>query len=68
MLHLISQVLGDPQVRKFVSGIAVHWYFDFLDVGGQKLSDTHYEFPDKFLLYTEASVSKSLFRALRSVD
>jgi hypothetical protein len=53
----MSQVLGDPLVRKLVSGIALHWYFDE-DNNLHKLPDIHNEFPDKFLLYTESSVSK----------
>ncbi|XP_014678234.1 PREDICTED: glucosylceramidase-like [Priapulus caudatus] len=46
-------VLSDPEAAKFVSGIAVHWYIDFL-VPVSILSDTHKEFPDTFILATEA--------------
>ncbi|XP_069690289.1 uncharacterized protein [Periplaneta americana] len=49
-------VLGNERAAQYVSGIAIHWYFDFQDPGGQKLSQTHYEFPNYFLLYTESSV------------
>ncbi|PSN49703.1 hypothetical protein C0J52_05335 [Blattella germanica] len=50
-----ESVLADPKVRNYVHGIAIHWYFDELDPNGSRLTQTHYEFPDKFLLYTEAS-------------
>lgn len=49
-------VMADPNVSKYISGIAIHWYFDFLDPTGGRLRATHNDFPDKFLLYTESSV------------
>ena len=55
---VLLQVMNDPQVREYVSGIAIHWYFDYLDPTGQRLRDTNSQFPDKFLLYTESSVGK----------
>ena len=38
---------------KYVSGVAVHWYADFI-VPPLPLLNTHNAMPDKFLLATEA--------------
>ncbi|XP_061163463.1 lysosomal acid glucosylceramidase-like isoform X2 [Saccostrea echinata] len=48
-----EQVFSSEEARKFVSGIAVHWYQDFV-APTLALSSTHKMFPDKFLLATEA--------------
>uniref|UniRef100_A0A4D5RNY4 Glucosylceramidase n=1 Tax=Ixodes scapularis TaxID=6945 RepID=A0A4D5RNY4_IXOSC len=46
-------VLGDPEAAKFVQGVAVHWYAnDYM--GPWVLDKTHNNFPDKFILATEA--------------
>ncbi|PSN37780.1 hypothetical protein C0J52_15853, partial [Blattella germanica] len=50
-------MLQDPKVRQFVSGIAVHWYTDWMSVSPPSLtSDTWGNFKDKFVLYTEACI------------
>jgi O-glycosyl hydrolase len=49
-----SQVLGDKKASQYVSGTAVHWYFDD-DYPSSRLTEVHDLFPDKFILYTEAS-------------
>ncbi|KAM7285332.1 lysosomal acid glucosylceramidase-like [Ixodes scapularis] len=47
------KVLGDPEAAKFVQGVAVHWYAnDYM--GPWVLDKTHNNFPDKFILATEA--------------
>ncbi|KAJ3647979.1 hypothetical protein Zmor_019820 [Zophobas morio] len=46
-------VLNDETTHKYVDGIAVHWYYDFL-LSPRLLTETHDSFPDKFLLATEA--------------
>ncbi|XP_075747631.1 lysosomal acid glucosylceramidase isoform X1 [Rhipicephalus microplus] len=46
-------VLGDPEAAKFVHGVAVHWYLDWL-IGPWVLDKVHEHFPDKFILATEA--------------
>lgn len=49
------QVFSDAGASKYVSGIGVHWYIDeYSPVVA--LDYTHFEFPDKFLLATEACV------------
>ena len=47
------EVFADERAMKYVSGIGVHWY---ADDGGLAfaLDQCHDEFPDKFILYTEA--------------
>ncbi|XP_056630143.1 lysosomal acid glucosylceramidase-like [Diorhabda sublineata] len=50
---LIEQLFSDEQVKKYVDGTAVHWYMDNL-INANVLNETHNEFPDKFILYTEA--------------
>lgn len=46
-------VLGDADAAKYVQGVAVHWYADE-GVGPWVLDKTHDNFPDKFILATEA--------------
>ncbi|CAK8681572.1 unnamed protein product [Clavelina lepadiformis] len=46
-------VFGDKEAEKYVSGVGVHWYWNWL-VGPTVLADTHNAFPDKFILATEA--------------
>uniref|UniRef100_H2YNM8 Glucosylceramidase n=1 Tax=Ciona savignyi TaxID=51511 RepID=H2YNM8_CIOSA len=46
-------VLADKEAAQYVSGIGVHWYWDWL-VGPYVLSDTHNKFPETFILATEA--------------
>lgn len=50
---IFLQVLSNPEAAKYVSGIGVHWYTDFL-VPVSILTDTHHMFPDRFILATEA--------------
>ncbi|KAJ8304057.1 hypothetical protein KUTeg_017640, partial [Tegillarca granosa] len=45
--------VGDATANKYVSGIAVHWYEDFI-APVISLTSTHEKFPDKFILATEA--------------
>lgn len=47
------KVLKSEAAAEFVSGIAVHWYADVF-VPPLPLENTHKQFPDLFLLYTEA--------------
>lgn len=46
-------ILSNPDAAQYVSGIAVHWYLDFL-VPSKILSITHEQYPDSFILATEA--------------
>ncbi|XP_021949025.1 lysosomal acid glucosylceramidase [Folsomia candida] len=55
-LHLknyTEEILSDADAAKYISGIGVHWYTDSF-VPPDILSTTHYNFPDYFLLATEA--------------
>jgi len=57
--HLISlQLMSDEEAAKYVDGIAVHWYLDTL-FPPSLLDRTHNNFPDKFILATEACVGKA---------
>ncbi|XP_071844390.1 lysosomal acid glucosylceramidase-like [Apostichopus japonicus] len=49
-----QKILGDPDAAKYISGIGVHWYRDTISPI-EKLDETHEQFPDQFLLYTESS-------------
>jgi len=53
-------VLSDPVARQYVSGIAVHWYANFY-TPPDGLTETHNEFPDYFILSTEACDGNSSF-------
>lgn len=48
------EVFSDPKALKYVSGIGVHWYADDVLDLPFALDQAHDEFPDKFILYTEA--------------
>jgi O-glycosyl hydrolase len=51
-------MLADEDAKKYIDGIAVHWYWDSL-YPASTLDSTHFKFPDKFLLGTEACVGTS---------
>nr|XP_003230068.2 PREDICTED: glucosylceramidase [Anolis carolinensis] len=53
--HWAEVVLRDPEASRYVHGIGIHWYLDFLAPAGPTLSSTHRLFPGYFLLSTEAS-------------
>lgn len=46
-------VLGDAEAAKYVTGIGFHWYWNHIR-GPTVLDQTHNNYPDKFLLSTEA--------------
>jgi len=48
-----EKVLSHPEARKYVDGIAVHWYADLYS-SAEVLTKTHELFPDFFILGTEA--------------
>jgi len=50
------QILEDQETWKYVSGIAVHWYLDFL-VPTDSLDLTHRNNPDFFMFGTEACIA-----------
>lgn len=50
----ISHMMSYTPVAKYISGIAVHWYWDTW-IPPSLLTETHYKFPDKFIVATEAS-------------
>ncbi|XP_063434087.1 lysosomal acid glucosylceramidase-like [Mytilus trossulus] len=54
-----EQVFSSPEASKYISGIAVHWYEDFI-TPTIALSSTHQKFPDKFILATEACAGSIL--------
>lgn len=53
MKKLLFKVLKDEEAAQYVSGIAVHWYNDFVPVS--QLSETHNRHPNKFIFGSEAS-------------
>jgi hypothetical protein len=55
--------MKDPRMKKYVSGFAVHWYADSssTDFLTSFLDKAHHQYPDKFILYTEASISKYIY-------
>uniref|UniRef100_A0A0R3RWK4 Glucosylceramidase n=1 Tax=Elaeophora elaphi TaxID=1147741 RepID=A0A0R3RWK4_9BILA len=59
MLH--SVVLKDKEAAQYVSGIAVHWYNDFIPVS--QLSETHNRHPNKFIFGTEAEMKRISIQA-----
>jgi len=53
MPRFIERVCEDKEASKYVSGVGVHWYWNWL-MPASVLSVTHDKFPDKFILATEA--------------
>nr|XP_033780277.1 lysosomal acid glucosylceramidase isoform X2 [Geotrypetes seraphini] len=49
-------VLSDLQAAQYINGIGVHWYFDSLTPSDVTLGNTHHQYPDYFLIATEASI------------
>nr|CAD7585796.1 unnamed protein product [Timema genevievae] len=55
MISKWAELYKNESLSKFVSGMAVHWYTD-QDSDPKILTQFHNEYPEKFLLYTEACV------------
>ena len=55
------QVLSDPEAAKYVHGIAVHWYMDFLAPAKATLGETHRLFPNTMLFASEACVGSKFW-------
>ncbi|XP_076289098.1 lysosomal acid glucosylceramidase-like [Lasioglossum baleicum] len=56
----IREVLSHEKANQYASGVAVHFYFDFLN-SPDVLTQTHDAFPDKFILMTEACLGPGPF-------
>ncbi|XP_044304621.1 lysosomal acid glucosylceramidase-like isoform X2 [Varanus komodoensis] len=53
--HWAKVVLsGESQAHRYVHGIGLHWYLDFIAPIDNTVETTHQFFPDYFLLFTEA--------------
>ena len=54
-------MLADPEAAKYVHGIAVHWYLDFLAPAKATLGETHRLFPNTMLFASEACVGSKFW-------
>lgn len=59
--HWAQVVLADPEAAKYVHGVAVHWYLDFLAPAKATLGETHRLFPDIMLFASEACVGSKFW-------
>ncbi|EPY90027.1 glucosylceramidase precursor [Camelus ferus] len=59
--HWAQVVLTDPEAAKYIHGIAVHWYLDFLAPAKATLGETHRLFPDTMLFASEACVGSKFW-------
>ncbi|KAK4807564.1 hypothetical protein QYF61_003353 [Mycteria americana] len=50
------QVLEDEEAARYVHGIGIHWYLDFIGPIQDTVVPTHELFPDYFILATEACI------------
>ncbi|XP_060866728.1 lysosomal acid glucosylceramidase-like [Metopolophium dirhodum] len=50
----MKMLMSDEQCAKYIDGIAVHWYLDFI-VPVKVLNEVHKNFGDKIIMNTEAS-------------
>lgn len=57
----VVQLMSDEKCAKYVDGVAVHWYLDFI-VPVKVLNEVHKDFGDKIIMNTEASQGLSLYR------
>lgn len=55
-----NTVFKDVNATEYVSGLGIHWYLDEA-TPPTLLDEVHRDFPDKFLLYTEACEGSGLF-------
>ncbi|KAK2721155.1 hypothetical protein QYM36_003432 [Artemia franciscana] len=53
-------VVSNPEAEQYVSGIAVHWYFD-RSTPPSFLDETHNALPDYFILSTEACAGDNIW-------
>ncbi|XP_010217308.1 PREDICTED: glucosylceramidase-like [Tinamus guttatus] len=54
--HWAKVVLEDEQAARYVHGIGIHWYLDFIGPIQDTVVPTHELFPDYFILATEACI------------
>uniref|UniRef100_A0A8C3ELE5 Glucosylceramidase n=1 Tax=Corvus moneduloides TaxID=1196302 RepID=A0A8C3ELE5_CORMO len=54
--HWAKVVLEDEKAARYVHGIGIHWYLDFIGPIQDTVLPTHELFPDYFILATEASI------------
>ena len=54
------EVFSDERALKYVAGIGIHWYADEIVTVPFALDQAHEEYPDKFLLYTEACTGEEV--------
>lgn len=50
------QVLEDEKAARYIHGIGIHWYLDFIGPIQDTVLPTHELFPDYFILATEACI------------
>ena len=60
-LSQLFQIYQDEEAAKYLSGMAVHWYMSKNDDTYDTLTKTHQEFPDKFIIASEACEGYQLF-------
>ncbi|OAD60323.1 Glucosylceramidase [Eufriesea mexicana] len=58
--EFVEPTFKDKDVAKYVAGTAVHWYNDSI-TSPNRLNELHDEFPDKFILMTEASIGPPIW-------
>uniref|UniRef100_A0A2K6PM67 Glucosylceramidase n=1 Tax=Rhinopithecus roxellana TaxID=61622 RepID=A0A2K6PM67_RHIRO len=59
--HWAKVVRTDPEAAKYVHGIAVHWYLDFLAPAKATLEEIHRLFPNTMLFASEACLGSKFW-------
>ncbi|XP_009079976.1 PREDICTED: glucosylceramidase-like, partial [Acanthisitta chloris] len=54
--HWAKVVLEDEKAARYIHGIGIHWYLDFIGPIQDTVLPTHELFPDYFILATEACI------------
>ena len=52
--------MADKEVARYVDGVALHCYFDYMD-SPKTLDLLHNKYPDIFIIYTECSIVPFLY-------
>jgi len=56
LLEWADEILGNPDVARYVAGMAVHWYQSTNDIGAPILDEVHEKFPDKEIIHSEGCI------------
>lgn len=63
----MDRIMADKEVAKYIDGIALHCYFDYMD-SPESMDLLHQKYPNVFILYSECSIVPFLYVGGPDVD